>query len=87
MLEKNPNLFSPGSSPLEFIMKTQLFGSSRCMSAINFAIFNTSCKPALTATLKNESYIKRYKRASELSESWNFLWKFEEISNFQFRKI
>ena len=51
--EKNKKSFSPCSSSSEFMMKTQLFGSSWCITAIHFATFITSCKPANTTTLEN----------------------------------
>ena len=58
-LGKKIKFFSPWSSPSDFMMKTQLFGSSWCISAIHFATFNTSCKPANTTTLENVSNVNK----------------------------
>ena len=51
--------FSPCSSLSDFMMKTQLFGSTWCISAMHFATFITSCKPANTTTLENMSNVNK----------------------------
>ena len=51
------NTFSLCTSFSNFIMKTQLYGSSWCISALYFATFIASCKPANTTTLENVSNV------------------------------
>jgi hypothetical protein len=46
------------------MMKSQLFGSSWCISAIYFATINTPCKTTLTATLENVSNVEKTIKAS-----------------------